>query len=336
MSNLTMGDLAASFKMRIHAAQTKASLTRLAEEVTTGLKSDIGKEVSGDFSAFSGIQRGLRATDAYRTANVETATLFASAQSALNTVQDMGRGISTALLTAQSAENITLMEATGENARQQFNSVVSNLNTRVANRSLFAGAATDGPALASGEDIMDALETATTGLTSAADISAAVDAWFEDVGGGFETMGYLGSSNDLGQMNVADDETAHMGVRADDQEVRDFLKAFSKAALVGRGVLSGDATETAELIGLSASELITNDGELTKLRTSIGTTQERIENAQARIEAERMGYETARNNLLAADPYETATELQEVYAQMEAIYTITARIAGLSFTGYMR
>jgi flagellar hook-associated protein 3 FlgL len=335
MSSLSMGDMASSFQMRIQAGQTRANLSRLSAEVTTGLKADIGKEVSGDFTAFSGIERGLRVTDAYRTANIETATLFAAAQTALDNVQEKGRNISTALLTAQSAEDLTLMQATGENARQQFNSVVSNLNTRLSGRSLFAGAGTDGPALASGEDMMAELVTVTTGLTTAVDVSAAVDAWFDDVGGGFETTGYLGSLNDLGPMNIADDETAEMGIRSDDPEIRDFLKAFAKAALVGHNTMSGNVTETAELMGIAASELITNDGDLTGIRTQIGTTEERIETAQARIEAERSGFEMARNNLLSADPYETATRLQEVYAQMEALYTITARIASLKFTDYI-
>ncbi|MGH1369725.1 MAG: flagellin [Maritimibacter sp.] len=336
MSNLSMGDLAANFQMRIYANQTRSEMMRLAAEVTTGLKSDIGKEVAGDFTAYSGIERGLRVVAAYKTTNVEVETLFGAAQSVLNNVQEKGQNITSALLTAQSAEDFTLMDATGENARQQFSAVVSNLNTQLSHRSIFSGAATDRPSLASGADMLDELVIATAGLTTASDVSDAVDAWFDDVGGGFETMGYLGSQNHLGPMSIADDETAQLDIRADDPEIRDFLKGFAKAALVGRDVLSGDVAETAELMGTAASELINNDGDITGLRTRIGTTQERIETAQARIEAERSTYEMARNDLLAADPYETATALQDVYAQMEALYTITARLAGLKFTDYIR
>lgn len=336
MANLTMGDLATTFAIRHQSARAQSNLTRLAQEVTTGVKADIGKEINGDFTAFAGIERGLRAIDSYRVANIEAAAMFTTAQTALDKIQTMGRDITAGLLTAESSADITLMQTTGETARQQFSSVITNLNTRISNRSPFAGARTDISPLASGEAMLDELETAVAGLTTAADVSAAVDSWFDDAGGGFETMGYLGSTNDMGAMNIADDETAVMQVRADDQEIRDFLKGFAKAALVGRGVLDGDVAEMSALFAQSSSDLITNDGDITTLRTKIGATEERIENAQARIEAERAAYEQARTDLIGADPYEAATELKTVYAQIEAIYTITARISSLSFTDYMR
>jgi flagellar hook-associated protein 3 FlgL len=46
--------------------------------------------------------------------------------------------------------------------------------------------------------------------------------------------------------------------------------------------------------------------------------------------------ETGRQSLIGADPYESATRLQETQARLEALYTITARTARLSLTEYLR
>lgn len=335
MANLTIGDLASTFQMRRFTSESKANMTRLAQELTSGYKSDLGAAVAGDFGPFAGIERSLRAVQAYKTSNSEASTLLTSAQLALENIQTTIQDLSPGLLTAASARDITLIDATSEDARQKFDSVVSNFNTRIADRSLFAGAATDGIALASANDMLADLGTVTAGMTTAADIETAVEAWFDDVGGGFETIGYIGSTNDMGNMIVADGESVAMSVRADDQVVRDTLKGFAMAALISQGALSGDVDEQANLIEAASSRVLVADTDLITLRAEIGTMEERVENAQARNAAEAAAYELAKNDIIAADPYETATLLETTYAQIEMLYTITAKMSDLRFTNYV-
>ena len=61
-----------------------------------------------------------------------------------------------------------------------------------------------------------------------------------------------------------------------------------------------------------------------------------IDAAQARNANESFALQIARNDLVSADPYETASKLQETEAQLEMIYTITARMTRLSLLDYMR
>ena len=336
MSNLTIGDLATTFQLRKFTNASKAELTRLAQEMTSGVKSDLGAAVAGDFGPIAGIERSLRANAAYRTVNAEAGSMLTAAQLALGSVQDLASNLSPALLTAASARDVTLIDATSEDARQKFSSVVARFNTRIADRSFFSGAATDRNALVDGDTMLADLAAATAGLTTAADVEAAVTAWFDDAGGGFETTGYTGSLTDMGPMIIADDEEIALDVRADDQTVRDVLKGFAMAALIAEGALAGDVEAQADLIELSAGRLVAAENDVTSLRARIGTLEERVEDAQARNAAERSAYELARNEIVEADPYETATLLQTVIAQIESLYTITARISRLRFTDYMR
>ncbi|HHS93762.1 MAG TPA: hypothetical protein ENK63_00250 [Rhodobacterales bacterium] len=336
MSVLSYGDLASTFLTRRQSSGLKADLTRLGNEMTTGKKLDLGKALGGDFGRFAGIERSLKAVAAYRTANSEASSMLSAAQLALGNVQDMGQKLSPALLTAANAADVTLIGATSEDARQKLNSVVSTLNVQLAGRSLFGGAATDRPALATGDEIMAELVTATAGQTTAAGVIAAVDAWFDTPGGGFENLGYLGSSNDMGPLVIGDDDTANMPVRADDTVIRATLKGFALAGMVAESALDGNVQEQASLMEAAAEHMLTSDGGVTNLRARLGAVEARVDGAQARNAAEAAAYELARTELIGIDPYESASELEAVYSQIETLYTVTAHIAGLTFTDYMK
>ncbi len=336
MTNLSIGDLANTFQLRRFTSESKSELARLAKELTTGLKADLGAAVAGDFGPFAGIERSLRANEAYKTANNEATSMFAGAQIALESVQSITRDLSPALLTAASARDRTLVTTTAVDARQKFDAVVSRFNTQIADRAVFSGSATDATALASAPEMMVGILASVSGLTSADDIEAAVDTWFDDPGGGFAASGYGGASTDMGPMIVAEGETVEMTVRADDQVVRDTLKGFALATLVAEGILDGDVEGQADLLERAAMRLVAADGDVTTLRASIGTAEQRVEEAQARNAAQASAYELARGELVNADPYETATMLESVYAQIETLYTVTARLSALRFSDYMR
>ncbi|HHB80830.1 MAG TPA: flagellar biosynthesis protein FlgL [Aliiroseovarius sp.] len=336
MSVLSYGDLASTFLTRRQSSGLKADLTRLGTEMSTGKKQDLGRALGGDFGRFAGIERSLKAVAAYKTANSEASSMLSAAQLALGNVQDMGQELSPALLTAANAADVTLIGATSEDARQKFGAVVSTLNVQPAGRSLFGCAATDRPALASGDEIMAELMTTTAAETTAAGILAAVDAWFDTPGGGFENLGYLGSVNDMGPLVIADDETAELSVRADDAAIRDTLKGFALAGMVAEGAPAGNVQEQAALMEAAAENMLTSDGGVTNLRARLGAVEARVDGAQARNSAEAAAYELARTELIGADPYEAASALEAVYSQIETLYTVTAHIAGLTFTDYMK
>lgn len=336
MSILSVGDLANTYQLRRLSVSLKTDLTRLGQELSTGRKADLGAALSGDFGSVAAIERSISALNAYRTANAETAHFLEVAQLGLEQVQTMGRELSSGLLTAGSARNHAMIEASAEDARQKFEAVVNMFNTSAAGRTVFAGTATDGPALASGAEMLAALSASMVGATTADDVVAAVDAWFDTVGGGFESDGYLGSQNAFGPLAIAEGETLGFGLRADGVEIRDTLKGFALAGVLAEGVLPGDVSERAQLLSFAATRLINSDGGISDLRAQVGAAQSRVESAGVRNAAEASAHELALGALVSADPYETATALQAVHGQIEMLYTVTARIAGLRFSDYMR
>ena len=332
----TFGDMASAFHSRTMSARLKSDMSRLGVELTTGIKTNIGAAVSGDFGPIAGIEHSLKTLESYKVATNEASTVASAMQHSLGAIQTQSQELSAGLLTATTSRGATLIKATAHDAEQKFLATVSQLNTNVMGRSLFSGAATDRPALAKGEDMLAALKVEIAGETTAAGVSARIDAWFDDPGGGFETVGYLGSDNPAGPIRLGNGETAELDMQADNQEIRDVLKAIAKSAVMADGALDGRIDEQLLLTKAAGEGLLTANDSFTLARANVGALEARIENVSTRNEAEKSALEISRNELIAADPYDTATELQAAYGQLESLYTVTARMSQLKFTDYMR
>ena len=73
-----------------------------------------------------------------------------------------------------------------------------------------------------------------------------------------------------------------------------------------------------------------------KLRAGVGSLQEAVEHARAERVAERDTLDLARAKIVATDPLEAASAYQALEVQLEAIYTVTSRLAGLRFANFLR
>lgn len=332
----TFGDMASAFHSRSMSAQLKTDLTRLSLELSTGLKSDLSSAVAGDFGPIAGIQHDLETLNSFKIATDEAAILASSTQVSLETIQNQSEDLASGLLSATSSENPTLVNTTSMDARQKFEAAVSQLNTEVMGRTLFSGAATDTAPLLNGTDMLEAIKVAIAADTNAADISTTIDAWFDDPAGGFATTAYQGSDNPMGPIRLGNGETAELQVRADNDAIKSVLKAMAKSAVISEGALSGHTDQQVALTKIAAQDMLTANDKLVLTRAEIGTVEARIEQAKTRNEAQKSALEITRSNLIAADPYETATEFQAAYGQLESLYTVTAHLSKLNFTDYMR
>jgi flagellar hook-associated protein 3 FlgL len=127
-----------------------------------------------------------------------------------------------------------------------------------------------------------------------------------------------------------------LSLRADDAEFRGVLRNAAVAVLATDPDLGLDAATQNALLKTAGEGLLNDDQSLTGLRAEMGYAQSRIEVASSRTSAARTSLEFARNELLAADPFETASRLEEVQFQLESLYTVTARASRLSLLSFLR
>ncbi|MGB1208057.1 MAG: flagellin, partial [Paracoccaceae bacterium] len=226
--------------------------------------------------------------------------------------------------------------ALGFSARETFSTMVSRLNTHQAGRSLFAGAATDRAAVMPADDMIADLKTALSGAVTASDVEARLDSWFHDAGGGFDTSGYTGADTHVQPTRLSDTESVTLTVRADDDVFRHLLKHTAMGMLATDPDLGFSDEVQAAVLSNAGQGIVNGQTGLTSLRADVGVVQERISDVQGRNDAQKTVLRVARNAIAAADPYETAIRLEQVQAQLEALYTVTARNRQLSLVNYLR
>jgi flagellar hook-associated protein 3 FlgL len=333
MAQVSLGDMAQSFMLRRQNVALKADLQRYATELTTGRVSDTSARVSGDLVPLSGIDATLARLKGYGAVNAEAGLFAGAMQTALGVIDSVSSTLSSTLLTAAGGVMPARVDAAGHDAQQRLETVVSALNTRFGDRSIFAGVSTTQAATVDADTLMSALDTAVAGAVSAADVETAVNSWF-DAPGGFAALGYTGGGP-LAALQIAPGEEAAVDVTATDPAIRATLKGLALAALLDRGVLSGQPDARQDIARRAGVSLLQSQTDLAYLSARLGSTEAQISAAVARNSAESTSLQIARADIVAADPFETASRLEETQTQLEKIYAITARMTRLSLMDYL-
>jgi flagellar hook-associated protein 3 FlgL len=334
MNAMNFGDLSQYMQLRRDTVRARQDLAQASQELATGKTTDVGRKVAGDFGPLVAIDRQMSALEGYRTNAKEAALMADGAQAALGLMQDVVGDMGIRLVGLETGDLVAAGEVFANDARVAFEASVSALNGTVSGRSLFAGAATDRAALAPADDMLGDLRTLVAAETTAAGVAAAVEAWFAP-GGGFDTAGYIGSAEDQTGAQVAEGRTVTMGLRADDPAVRDHLKGLAMAALLNESGID-DVGQQEQLARYAGEAIIDNQSNVVAQRAEMGSIQAIVEDATAQNAAAISALELARSDVVSVDPYKAATELQNLEAQLQTIYTITARLSGLSLTNFLR
>jgi flagellar hook-associated protein 3 FlgL len=336
MSTTSFGDLARNFIGRYQNTALKAELFQRSDELGTGRKADTGKIVAGDFSALTGLEHTLRKIEAYKLTASELGFFAGSMQESLSKVQTLAGDLGPSLTTAGGSSSTIMINSTAAEAARTFSAIVDSLNVSVGGRRIFAGAATDTKPLISSEDMIADINLVIAGETTAAGIVTALDTWFDDPGGGFALVAYQGAATDLGPFRIGEETDASLDVRADDPAIREVLKGLTMAALIPEGTHALDESEMATLSRLAGEQIMSSEAGFAVLRAKVGSAEALIDSTATQNTATATTIEASRNEILAADPYEAATRLEAVQLQLEALYTVTARLSRLSLSEYLR
>lgn len=335
MSMIGFGDLAQSYVMRQHMTQAKAELARHAQELTTGKAADTARHLAGDLGPLLALDATLARLDGYGAVTRELA-LFADAQQiGLATISNMALEAASGLLSASGTAAATHVDTAASAAHAALKSTLSTLNTRFGDRTLFAGVATNGPAIISAEDFMVAVENMilTSGANDVASVEAAMDSWLSSPGG-YRGTAYLGGDA-LSPVPIAAGEAVALDITANDPALRATLKGLAMATLVDRGLFAGQPIMEKHLAQRAGEVLLAGESDRAHLVARLGGMQAQVDRAQTRNESEAAALGIARTGLVQIDPYDTATRLQDAETQLQLIYTLTARISRLSLADYL-
>lgn len=333
MPTLSVGDLAGFFAATRHTSRLKTGLATLTQELGTGQSADLVARMGGDTGRLLHIDRRLSLIESHSGASQETAQTLAAMQAALAGLEGERAGLALQIL---GHGNLPGKEQDlAGSAEASFVAMVRSLNFQAVGKPLFAGTAHISAALAAPEDMLADLAASLAGANDAQEVIARVSDWFNAPTGGFATMGYLGDDGVM-RRSLGDGQSVVLDARADDPAVRGLLEAVALTALIGRGALAGDIQGQRELIQESGRRLLAVTTPLVGVQARLGAAEARTDEALARLSAERAALMVARNDTAAADPFETASKLEEMRQQLERHYLVTARLSRLSLAEYLR
>ncbi len=334
MAMIGIGDRAQTYMLQSQNALLKARMQQLSGEVTSGITSDPGKALRGDYTQLSGLEATLSLIDAW-SGSAKLAELTAQTQqSALQALDQAAGGLGTQLLQAGSSGTQNTVGPLAEQARAAFATAVSALNTRAGNRNVFSGAATDQPALASADAILAEVTTAVAGQVTTQGVVDAVKAWFASPTG-YAALAYKGSATPASPIPIGKGQSAPLTTTALDPAIVDTLTGLATAAMIDAPDVAGNIVLQAGLATAAGQSLLTAGNSRATLAAEIGITQNRIAAAQTRNTAEQSALQAAKSKLLTVDQYQAASDLQVVQTQLEMLYALTARIGNLSLVNFL-
>jgi len=326
--------MAHSVFLRSRTAELKESLATLTDELSTGQASDLSVKLGGDYTYLMDIDRSISLLESFEVATTESSFFASSAQMLIANIGENASSLSNDILATTGTTNEDNIDLLSSQSRLYLEETIQSLNAQVAGRSLFAGTATTVVPLAGVDTLMSSLVTEVSGLTTAADIMTAVKDWFDDPTG-FATVMYQGSTTSMGSVSIGPNEQVNIALRADDEDFKQAMQSFAIGALATEPGLSLAIDITSDLISGTGGELLDTNNRLISVQADLGFTEARIEEAAVRNAATATSLSITRNELTQADPFETATRLEETQYQLEALYTVTARSNQLSLLSFM-
>jgi len=337
-------------------ALTQISMLRLQDrlskaqgELASGRLADVGISLGSQQGESVSLRQTLDELNAFTMSNAVVSTRLAATQSALTSIATTGSGFSSTLMTALSTgTSATVLQ---QSANQALAAVTDVLNTSTAGSYLFAGENTSAKPIQAFDQTppsaaQQALVTAFQSAFGVAIGSAGANAITPNQMQQFLENQFAAEFNDTNwkaNWSVADDQvmqsqvsssqSVSTSVSANDQSFRDIASASSMLAGLGIEALNADTRQT--LIGAAARKLQTGLTGVTGLQSSVGLTQQTVDESGARTTQESNFLSSRVSDLESVDPARLAIEINGLKTQLETTYSLTAQLQNLNLVKYL-
>lgn len=317
--------ISAQFTQNI--TELRQSISRTAEEATTGRYSDLTAHLSGRIGSAMLSQKAVDNIAFEREQLSQREVRLDITQHNLSLIHDRSVGIGISMRAALGTSDLVSQGLAARDAKAALGNIFGALNVRYGERYLFAGDATATQPLPNADDLLSQLRTIADGAATPADFAAAIDTYFNDPAGGWQQSIYHGSS-------TASDPDA---VTATNPALVEIISGLAVMALADP--INSPPTilsQNPATVDAAAERVATGIVALTNVRSELGVRQQQIRADQESLDIEETIVTTAFNSLTSRDQYEAASALKVLEANLEASYLLTSRLASLSLLNFMR
>jgi len=302
-------------------------------ELTTGRIADLPAALGARIGEAFSIRASIDLIAVRRQGLAQANLTAAAVQRTLGSIGIDGRVIASDALAANGRQDETALGVAAVAARAEFESAIAQLNTRIGGHALFGGDATDRQALSNAGSILPDVQAIYSAAADIAEFETNLDLYFNDPAGKFRAVIYTGGAGAAPTIEIGAGERIDVSARADEQPLRDILRGLSTIAAAASAPPSA-LRDGALAIGAGA--VLEGETGLIARRSEIGVSEQRAAEAGQRLEAEETALSEAYNERTARDPFEAASRLQALEAQLNASFVITSRLSQLSLANYLR
>ncbi len=343
--------LASHLQLNSSIRSLQSQLMDAQKEMSTGRKADLVAALRDRAAEDVDLRNALNDVIEFKgTADVVAARMD-TMQAALGGVRDIADQMRSAALTARDSVSRRYLQEAASTALDRINSF---LNAQVAGRTLFSGIQADLAPMqartavngASGLSPQQAVNQAIANLGPITDAASAlavangpdgIGSIFDDSNGNtnlrYSTTFYNGAAAGTVTARLDRGYEIDYSLRADDPAFRELQQGLYMLASVPSGSVPDDAfaawqDEAVKHIDAGFQGVIDASAEL-------GYKQSVVSDALTRHDATIAQLNNQVANLEAADPFQTSLRLSQLQTQLEATFSITARMNELTLTKFL-
>lgn len=334
MSNSTVPDLLSYSRLSRLVSEVKSRTTVASAEVVSGRYEDATAAVKGDIGAVHLLKKAVEDARHYQTSLSLAETRASLTQASLKTLTTQTTELSTSALSALDKGEAASLKLYDDQARGALQTIFSALNTSEGGRALFGGDEAGRAPLASLDQLLLDVQAIMAAGPDAASVDTALDVYFDDPAGGFQTTIYQGGAGDAPSVELAPGVRVAASVKADAQPLKDLIRGLAVIANYETPP-AGSPAERDAVVRDGVLLTLKAENDITDMRAQLGIAESQISNAKSRYAEAETLYTTLYNEKTARDPYEAAAELQQLEAQLESSYLVTARLSRLTLANYL-
>ena len=349
--NTSVSTLAAHLQLNSSVRSLQRSLMDAQKELSTGRKADLVAALRDRAAEDVDLRNALNDITEFKSTTELIASRMDTMQTALSGVRDMASQMRNTALTSRDDVSRRYLQQAASTAIDRINSF---MNAQIAGRTLFSGIETASAPLQEANTVnggtgfspQQAVNQVIANLGPITDAASAiavangadgVSAIFDDSNSDpnlrYSTTFYNGASTGALTARLDRDYEIDYTVRADDPAMRELLQGLYMLASVPYGSVPEDAfiawqDEAVSHINAGFQGVIDVSAEL-------GYKQSVVNNAITQHEAAIVQINNEVATLEAADPFETALRLSQLQTQLEATFSLTARMSQLSLTKFL-
>lgn len=347
MKAVSVSSAGLSNAMRYSQMRMQVDLVKAQKELDTGRVADLGLALGTRTAQSVTFARDLDRLNPIIDSNGLVASRLSATQDALGQLSEQAQTLLSSLMSNASGDlNSTITANSGKATLQALTSI---LNTSVNGEFLFAGTNTDVKPIndfsAAGSPAKAAFDTSflsyfgfTPDDPAAASVSATAmdDFLATEIEPQFFGTGWDDWSNATDQSivsRIALNETADTSVSANTDGVRKLTMAATIVSQLMSGNLGAEARQA--IVGRALSLVGESISDLGQTMAQTGIVQQRVSDANTRMDTQIDLFNRHILDLEGVDPYEAANRVNDLVSHIQTSFALTARIQQLSLLNFL-